>query len=168
MGAVAYQQYIQKAEDERNNKIVKDIIIESQHSNFISSDTIDSICKKVDGGKGDRADMCYDQLDGTRKSGQSESVTQSYWKAVGKGYKGTIEQFAKKKDAISKGLGLAMSSAGALTGLLSSKSNQGTDYKQPDPVDDTRKPISKTAKIVIASSVALAIGIVAFIAFRKK
>ena len=163
MGTVAYQPYIDKAIEERNNRIVKEVIIEDY--NNVSGDEILSTCSKIDNGKGERYNSCVDQMDGTEKSGYSASITQSYWKAVSKGYSGTIAQFAKKKDTISKGLGLAVSAGTFLSGLASSKSNQGVDYKATP--EETKKMSSKN-KIIIASSVVLALGIVGIIVYKNR
>jgi hypothetical protein len=150
----------------KNDKIVEDVIIEELTSNMSGTD-IDGICKKVDGGKGDRSDKCYDELDGTRKSGYSTSITEGYWKAVSKGYTGSIKDFSDKKDKLKDTLSTALTVGGGLAGLFTSKSNQGTDYKEVAPIDEPKR-ISKTAKWVVGGSVVLALGIISFIIFRKK
>jgi len=166
MGTIAYQPYIEQYITDRNEDIIKDIVIEESKSNASGStgDEILSICAKV--GKGDVYEKCVDQLDGTRKSGFDASITKSYWKAVGRGFVGTIEEFAKRKETISKGLGIATTLGGVLLGLATSKSNQGTDYKD-EPFVAQKKRLTKTTKIVLISSVALAVGILSFIAYKK-
>jgi hypothetical protein len=163
MGTVAYQPYIDKAIEERNNRIVKEVIIEDY--NNVSGEEIMTICGKIDNGKGERYDSCVDQLDGSEKSGYSESVTKGYWKAVAKGYSGTIEQFSKKKDTISKALGYAVTAGGILSGLASSKSNQGGSYA---PVPEETTDNSRRNKIIIISSVVLALGIIGVIVYKNR
>jgi hypothetical protein len=132
--------------------------------NNLTGSQIDTLCSKI--AKGGKQDSCYDQLDGTRNSGYDETITLNYWKAVSKGYAGTIKEFAKKQEKISSGIDTLTTGAGFLSGLFSSSSNQGSDYKT-DVVED-KKGLSTGAKVGIGAGVAVLISTLLYFAFRKK
>jgi hypothetical protein len=124
---------------------------------LLSSSEVKKICSKISGAKGE---TCYAQLEGTEKTKYTEEQLFSYWKSVSKGYKKTIDEFFKRKDTLSKILGLATSVGSGLSGLITPVSNQGTDYaKTPITTspEEEKKTMSKTSKIMLASTVALAL-----------
>ena len=161
MGSVLYTPaLVQQADELRDEAIIKEIIAEESNSNM-SGDDIKKICINL---TGKNKLSCYDQLEGTEKTEYTEKQLSGYWKAVGKGYTKSISEFVKKKDNISKLLGYGTAIGTALSGLATSKSNQGTDYSEI-PED---KKLSKNAKIGIAVGSVVVLGAIAYFIFRKK
>lgn len=161
MGSVLYTPaLVQQADELRDEAIIKEIIAEESNSNM-SGDDIKKICINL---TGKNKLSCYDQLEGTEKTEYTEKQLSGYWKAVGKGYTKPISEFVKKKDNISKLLGYGTAIGTALSGLATSKSNQGTDYSEI-PED---KKLSKNAKIGIAVGSVVVLGAIAYFIFRKK
>jgi hypothetical protein len=161
MGSVLYTPaLVQQADELRDEAIIKEIIAEESNSNM-SGDDVKKICINL---TGKNKLSCYDQLEGTEKTEYTEKQLSGYWKAVGKGYTKSIAEFVKKKDNISKLLGYGTAIGTALSGLATSKSNQGTDYSEI-PED---KKLSKNAKIGIAVGSVVVLGTIAYFIFRKK
>lgn len=125
---------LSKEQQKKNDAIITEISHEEQYDNMSGSD-IEKICS----GLGNRADDCRDQLDGSQKSGYSTSVTTGYWKAVKRGYKGTISDYNKRKEAIDKSLGYTTTALGVVSGLFSKKSNQG-DANVPTATTEPKAP----------------------------
>jgi hypothetical protein len=159
MGSVIYTPMMIVAQDE---EIIKQIIEEEQNSNM-SGDDVKAICSKI--GTTKIKEDCYGRLEGTEKTSYSEKDLIAYYKAVGKGYDKSIDEFLKKKDTLSKLLGYGVSAAGVLSGLASSKSNQGTDYSVPE---DDKTGLSKGAKWGIGIGSVAIIGTVLYFVFKGK
>jgi len=158
MGSVIYTPMMIVAQDE---EIIKQVIEEEQNSN-VSGDDIKAICSKV---SGKAKEDCYGRLEGTDKTSYSEKDLIAYYKAVGKGYTKSIDEFLKKKDTLSKLLGYGVSAAGLLSGLASSKSNQGTDYSTPE---EDKKGLSMGAKWGIGIGSVAIIGTVLYLVLKDK
>jgi hypothetical protein len=146
----------QMLRNKRNDEIIKMVLIED-YSN-LSGDQIDTICSKIP--KGNKQDSCYDQLDGTKSSGKSDSVTSSYWKAVSKGYEGTIDEFSKRKDTLSKILGIGVEAGGFLSGLIGSNNTDAT-------TEITQQGLSRGAKIGIAFGVVSVLGVIGYLIYKN-
>lgn len=159
MGSVIYTPMMIVAQDE---EIIKQVIEEEQNSNM-SGDDIKAICSKVS--NGNMKEDCYGRLEGTDKTSYTEAQLISYYKAVGKGYTKSIDEFLKKKDTLSKALGYAVSVGGLLSGLASSKSNQGTDYSTPE---EDKTGLSTGAKWGIGIGSVAIIGTVLYFVFKGK
>lgn len=125
---------LSKEQQKKNDAIITEICHEEQYANMSGSD-IEKVCS----GLGNRADDCRDQLDGTAKSGFSTSVTTGYWRAVKRGYKGTIADYSKRKDAIDKSLGYTSTAIGIVSGLFSKGSNQG-NVNVPSATTEPKAP----------------------------
>jgi hypothetical protein len=161
MGSVIYTPaLVEQADELRDEAIIKQIIEEEANSNM-SGDDIKKICTNL---TGKNKLSCYDQLEGTEKTDYTEKQLASYWKAVGRGYTKSIAEFVKKQDTISKLLGYGTTLGAALSGLVTTKSNQGTDYSET-PED---KKLSRGAKIGIAIGSVAILGTIAYFIFRKK
>jgi hypothetical protein len=161
MGSVLYTPaLVQQADELRDDAIIKEVVLEDANSNM-SGDDIKTICVKLTGGK---KETCYAQLEGSEKTEYTEKQLSGYWKAVGKGYTKTIADFVKKQDTISKLLGYGTTIGTALSGLATSKSNQGTDYSETTE----EKKLSKNAKIGIAVGSVVVLGTIAYFIFRNK
>jgi len=165
MGSIYFQPYIDRAIENSNDKIVKEILIDESQEQLsnITGDEIETICTKIS--NSDISDNCRDQLDGTKKSGQSEDNTISYWKAVSKGYEGTISEFIAKKSFWAKTLNLVKVGAGLGIGLLSRDSNQGN---APANTSNERRRLSVSSRFWIAFGVVGLVGVGVFFALRTK
>jgi hypothetical protein len=162
MGTVLYTPaLVEQADELRDEAIIKEIIMEEANSNMSGND-IGKICQKL---KGWTKESCYAQLEGTEKTDYSESQLAGYWKAVGNGYTKPIAEFVKKKENISKLLGIATSIGSGLSGLITPVSNQGTDYSLEE---DEPKTLSTGAKIGIAVGSVVILSTIAYFIFRKK
>ena len=162
MGTVLYTPaLVEQADELRDEAIIKEIIMEEANSNMSGND-IGKICQKL---KGWTKESCYAQLEGTEKTDYTESQLVGYWKAVGNGYTKPITEFVKKKETISKILGVAASIGSGLSGLITPNSNQGTDYSLEETKDE---PLSKGAKIGIAIGSVVILSTIAYFIFRKK
>lgn len=162
MGTVLYTPaLVEQADELRDEAIIKEIIMEEANSNM-SGDDIGKICQKL---KGWTKESCYAQLEGTEKTDYSESQLAGYWKAVGNGYTKSIAEFVKKKENISKILGIATSIGSGLSGLITPVSNQGTDYSLEE---DESKTLSRGAKVGIAVGSVVVLSTIAYFIFRKK
>lgn len=150
----------QMLRDNRNDEIIKSVLIED-YSN-LSGEQIDTLCSKI--AKGNKQDSCYDQLDGTRPSGKSASVTSSYWRAVSKGYDGTIDEFSKRKDTMSKILGVGVEAGGFLSGLIG---NRTPSQETTTTTDTTRQGLSIGAKIGIAFGVVSVLGVIGYLIYKR-
>lgn len=159
MGSVIYTPMMVVAQDE---EIIKQVIEEEQNSNM-SGDDIKAICSKI--GDSKTKESCYNRLEGDEKTSYSEKDLIAYYKAVGKGYTKSIDEFLKKKDTLSKLLGYGVSAAGLLSGLASSKSNQGTDYSTPE---EDKKGLSTGAKWGIGIGSVAVIGTILYFVFKGK
>jgi hypothetical protein len=159
MGSVIYTPMMEVAQEE---EIIKQIIEDEQNSNM-SGDDVKAICSKI--GNTKTKEDCYGRLQGDDKTSYSEKDLIAYYKAVGKGYTKSIDEFLKKKDTISKALGYGVSALGLLSGLASSKSNQGTDYSTP--IEDS-KGLSTGAKWGIGIGSVAIIGTVLYFVFKGK
>jgi len=147
---------LSKDRQKKNDAIITEICHEEQYNNVTGSD-IEKICS----GLGNRADDCRDQLDGSEKTGFSDSINLGYWKAVKRGYKGTITEYSKRKQAIDKSLGYATSGIGVIAGLFSKVSNQG-DAVVPSATTEPKSP--KIGNILgIALGGAVIIGAIFFV-----
>lgn len=161
MGTVLYTPaLVEQADELKEEAIIKEIIMEDANSNM-SGDDIKKICIKLTGAK---KETCYAQLEGSEKTEYTEKQLAGYWKAVGKGYTKTIAEFVKKQDTLSKLLGYGTTIGSALSGLITTKSNQGDDYSEI-PED---KKLSRNAKIGIAVGSVAILGTIAYFIFRKK
>lgn len=161
MGTVLYTPaLVDLADEEKEDAIVKAVIIEEATSNM-SGDDIKKICIKLTGAK---KETCYAQLEGTEKTDYTEKQLSGYWKAVGKGYTKSIEEFVKKQDTLSKLLGYGTTAVSTLSGLATTKSNQGDDYS----LTENKGKLTKKAKIGIAIGSVVVLGTIAFFIFRKK
>jgi hypothetical protein len=161
MGTVLYTPaLVELSDEEKDDAIVKAVIIEESTSN-ISGDDIKKICVKLSGAK---KETCYAQLEGSEKTDYTEKQLVGYWKAVGKGYTKSIDDFVKKQDTLSKLLGYGTTLGTALSGLATTSSNQGTDYSE---TTDNKK-LSRNAKIGIAVGSVVVLGTIAYFIFRKK
>lgn len=129
MGTVNYQAILADQRKITDGKIIQEMVAEESFSSVTGPevDEIMTICNKVP--KGAKQDSCFDQLDQTRSSGFDMKTTMDYWKAVGKGYSGSIKDFSDKKNKYKKALALGQSAASALSGLVVKDSNQ--DVKSP-------------------------------------
>jgi len=143
----------------RNDEIIKAVIRE-EFSNA-TGEQIDTICSKV--AKGNKQDSCYDQLDGSRPSGKSDSVTLSYWKAVSKGYEGTITEFEKRKTFLSSALDFGVKAGGFLSGLAG-----GSSSSDVNTTTDSSKKLSTGAKIGIGVGVVAVLGTVIYLVSKRK
>lgn len=141
----------------RNDEIIKSVIRE-EFSN-VTGEQIDTICSKI--AKGNKQDSCYDQLDGSRPSGKSDSVTLSYWKAVSKGYEGTITEFEKRKTFLSSALDYGVKAGGFLSGLVGGNSSSSV-------VTTEKQGLSTGAKIGIGVGVVAVLGTVIYLVATKK
>lgn len=159
MGSVIYTPMMIVAQEE---EIIKQIIEEEKNSNM-SGDDVKAICSKI--GDSKTKESCYNRLEGDEKTSYSEKDLIAYYKAVGKGYTKSIDEFLKKKDTVSKALGYAVSVGGLLSGLASSKSNQGTDYKD---IPEDKKGLSTGAKWGIGIGSVAIIGTVLYFVFKGK
>ena len=162
MGSIAYVGLVDEARSYENDKIVKEILEENHFNNFTNDDAL-SVCKKVDKGTGERYKNCLKTLKGT-----DDKDIYSYWKAVGRGFKGTLADFKGRKAKLSKVGSLLKSGASLGMGLLSKTSNQGdsVDYSQNTDIN-TPKTLSKGAKIGIAFGVVAVLSGIAFLIFKK-
>ena len=165
MGSIYFEPYIDKAIENSNDEIVKQILIDESQEQLsnITGDEIETICTKIS--NSDISDNCRDQLDGTRKSGQSVDNTISYWKAVAKGYKGTISEFIAKKSFWAKALNLLNVGAGLGIGLLTGNSNQGD---APTNTSNEKRRLSVSSRFWIAFGVVGLVGVGVFFALRTK
>ena len=163
MSANAYLGYLEEIsnKDRKNDEIIKSILEDEQYNNIsgITADEIENVCGKISGGKGDD---CRDQLDGTRKSGKSDSLTLKYWKAVSKGYKGTIDEFEKRQNTLSKFLGYGLDTASVLSGLVKPHSSTSVS---PDVTQS--QGMSTGAKVGIAIGVLAVLGVGIYFVTRK-
>ena len=141
-----------------NDEIIKSVLIDDNYSRM-TGEQIDNICSKVQ--KGDKQDSCYDQLDGTRSSGKSKSVTDGYWKAVSKGYKGTISEFEKRKNSLSKLFGLGLDTLNVFSGLGRNPSEEET-VSTPTP-----QGMSVGAKIGVGLGIAGAVFLTIYLINRN-
>ena len=175
MGTVLYTPaLVEQADELRDEAIIKEAIMEESNSNAIgdpasgidkhllSSSEVKKICSKISGAKGE---TCYAQLEGTEKTKYTEEQLFSYWKSVSKGYKKTIDEFFKRKDALSKIIGFATSVGSGLSGLITPVSNQGTDYSLPETEPRT---LSTGAKVGISVGVLAVLSTIAYLIFRRK
>ncbi len=155
---------ISEEQDRKNNEIVRQVLIEEAKYNnasgsITSGEVIVSICKKVDPAQKGKFDTCVDQMDGTEKTAYDNATTQKYWKAVSKGYKGTIAEYAKKQETISKGLGLAVKAGGFASGLFTKTSNQDmANTPVVTPNTSAPKPNISLKTILFVSAGVIAIG----------
>jgi hypothetical protein len=143
----------------RNDEIIKSVIRE-EFSN-LTGEQIDTLCSKI--AKGNKQDSCYDQLDGSRPSGKSDSVTLSYWKAVSKGYEGTITEFEKRKTFLNSALDYGVKASGFLSGLVGSNSSSSSSVLTTE-----EQGLGMGAKIGIGVGVVAVLGTVIYLVVRKK
>lgn len=175
MGTVLYTPaLVEQADELRDEAIIKEAIMEESNSNAIGDPAsgidkhllapaeVKKICSKIIGAKGE---TCYAQLEGTEKTKYTEKELFSYWKSVSKGYKKTIDEFFKRKDTLSKILGLATSVGSGLSGLITPVSNQGTDYSLPETEPRT---LSTGAKVGISVGILAVLSTIAYLIFRRK
>jgi hypothetical protein len=145
----------------KNDEIIKSVIRED-FSN-ITGEQIDTVCSKIS--NGNKQDSCYDQLDGTRPNGKSESLNLRYWKAVSKGYEGTIEEYEQRESFWTSAIDMGSKAGSFLGGLFNqtkpSESNSDTDTTTPE-----KEPMSLGVKIGIGAGVLALIGGVIY--FIKK
>lgn len=161
MGANAY--LLEKAlKDKKNDDIIVSLLKEESYNNIsgVTADQIESVCSKV---KGSKNSDCYDQLDGTRKSGKSDSITLKYWKAVSNGYEGTINDFEKRQNTLSKVLGYGLDTASVLSGLIKPT---GSALSTQDTTAQTQG-MSNGAKIGIAIGVVAILGVGIYFVTKK-
>ena len=159
MGSVIYTPMMVVAQDE---EIIRQIIEEEQNSN-VSGDDIKAICSKIS--NGNVKEDCYGRLEGKDKTSYTEGQLISYYKAVGRGYTKSIDEFLKKKNTITKALGYGFSALGIFSGLASSESNQGTDYSIPE---EDKKGLSTGAKWGIGIGSVAVIGTILYFVFKGK
>ncbi len=142
----------------------------SCRENYLNAtgEEIYNICSKIS--DDDKQDSCYDQLDGTRSSGKSDSVTSRYWKAVSKGYKGTIDEFKEERESFWTSAIDTSSKVGSFLGGLLTQTKPSDDKVEvgtTNKEDKAKKPMSLGVKIGIGLGVlALAGGVIYFIKKR--
>lgn len=165
MGANAYVVEMIELQKKKNDDIIKEILKEEGYNNIsgVTADEIDNICKLVS--KGNKQDSCYDQLDGTRDSGKSDSITLKYWKAVSKGYKGTIDEFEKRQGFLSNLLGYGLDTANVFTGLIKPKTGSSTTPNTTQ--QDVKQGLSTGAKVGIGLGIVALIGTVIYFVRKK-
>ena len=146
----------------KNDDIIIEVLKEEGFSNIqgITGDDVEGICGKL---SGNTEDNCRDQLDGTRDSGKSDSVTLKYWKAVSKGYEGTIDDFEKRQNLLSNVLSYGLDTANVLTGLVKPKG--GTS--QGRIVESDSKGFSTGAKVGVAIGVVALVGGLVYFMTKK-
>lgn len=166
MGSTVTMAVLEMKRQELNDKIVADICKEESegYSNMVSDTDAHKICDKL----GDNKTRCLNNLlyDTDLEDKWGSDLLKSYWKAVGKGFKGTIAEYKAKKDKQAKAVKYGVASASLLAGLFSSKSNQGTDYKEV--TEDKKDSKMSTGTILGISVGAIAIiGTILFFALKK-
>lgn len=153
MGSIPYLYVVDSANEQQdiNDEVIKEVCFTEDFGN-IEGDDIRKICD----GLGTRSGDCTDQLDGSEATGYNEAFNIKYWRAVKKGYKGTIKEFDARQQKIGKGLGYATTAGGFVAGLFSKKSNQGDSY-------DTKTVDNTKPKMSIGSILGLSVGVMAVI-----
>lgn len=149
----------------KNDEIIKSVIRED-YSN-LTGEQIDKVCSKIS--DSNKQDSCYDQLDGTRSSGKSDSLTSRYWKAVSKGYEGTIEEYEQRESFWTSAIDTSSKVGSFLGGLLTQTkpSDEKVEVGTTNKEDEAKKPMSLGVKIGIGLGVlALAGGVIYFIKKR--
>jgi hypothetical protein len=153
MGSIPYLYLVNGtnvASTPNEDEIIKEVCFTEDFANFDSSD-ISKICDSL----GTKSQDCTDQLDGSEKTGYSLDFNIKYWRAVKKGYKGTMKEFDERQKKLAKGLGVATTGAGFVAGLFSKESNQGDVYGTTP--EDTK------SKMSIGSILGLSVGVIALI-----
>lgn len=155
MGSIPYLYVVDSAKEQQavNDEVIKEVCFTEDFGN-IEGDDIRKICDSL----GTKAQDCTDQLDGTESTGYSLDFNTKYWKAVKKGYKGTIKEFDARQQKIGKGLGYATTAGGFVAGLFSKKSNQGDSVSYDTKTVEDTKP-----KMSIGSILGLSVGVIALI-----
>jgi hypothetical protein len=155
MGSIPYLYVVDEAKtlQAKNDEIIKEVCFTEDYANFDSSD-ISKICD----GLGTKSGDCTDQLDGTESTGYDLDFNIKYWKAVKKGYKGTIKEFDDRQQKVGKAFGYATTAGTFLAGLLSKKSNQGESVSYDKTTEEDIKP-----KMSIGSILGLSVGVIALI-----
>jgi hypothetical protein len=155
MGSIPYLYLVDEAKtlQAQNDEIIKEVCFTEDFGN-IEGDDIRKICD----GLGAKAGDCTDQLDGSENTGYSLDFNIKYWKAVKKGYKGTMKEFDERQKKLAKGLGVATTGAGFVAGLFSKESNQGDSVNYGTKTTEDTKP-----KMSIGSILGLSVGVMALI-----
>lgn len=155
MGSIPYLYVVDSAKEQQaiNDEVIKEVCFTEDFGN-IEGDDIRKICD----GLGTKSQDCTDQLDGTESTGYDLDFNIKYWRAVKKGYKGTIKEFDARQQKIGKGLGYATTAGGFVAGLFSKKSNQGDSVSYDTKTVDNTKP-----KMSIGSILGLSVGVMAVI-----
>lgn len=155
MGSIPYLYVVDSAKEQQaiNDEVIKEVCFTEDFGN-IEGDDIRKICDSL----GTKSQDCTDQLDGTESTGYDLDFNIKYWKAVKKGYKGTIKEFDARQQKIGKGLGYATTAGGFVAGLFSKESNQGASVSYDTKTVDNTKP-----KMSIGSILGLSVGVIALI-----
>jgi hypothetical protein len=167
MGSIPYLYVVDEAKtlQAKNDEIIKEVCFTEDFANFDSTD-VSKICD----GLGTRSGDCEDQLvDHPESTGYDLDFNIKYWKAVKKGYKGTIKEFDARQQKVGKGLGYATTAGTFLAGLLSKKSNQGESVSYGKTTLEDTKPKMSIGSIIGLSVGAMAlIGVGLYFALRNK